>query len=130
MNTLPASMQEMAMVIGLSETIAFVRAFGGRRVYIPKRLTSSGAAAISEAIGEIAASKLLAWSGDNFLEVPRCLSALNHKRNLEIITKYNDAANINELVERYHLSHRHIRRILKCTDASAPVDGAQGELGF
>ncbi|MDR2711079.1 MAG: hypothetical protein LBB65_07140 [Burkholderiales bacterium] len=118
MPDLPASVRDMIAVIGLPDTLAFVRAFGGKRVYIPKRLTSTGAAVISEAIGEAATEKLAGWFGDGFLEVPRCVACLNHERNVEIIRNYSADTSINTLVEKYKLSHRHLRRILKCTDAT------------
>jgi len=133
MNTLPASIRDMAQVLGWPATIAFVRAFGGKRVYIPKRLTSAGVAIFEETLGVDGAAKLVQYLGDTALNVPACRSALNHARNVEIVRAYTAGKSINELVERYGITFRHIQNILKCTDASAPesplVQGkTQGEL--
>lgn len=119
----------MVALIGWPATASFIRAFGGKRVFVPKKITAPWAQAIVDAIGAEETQKLIDWAADTMIEVPRCRSAMNYARNVEIVAAYTDGTDINELVDRFGLTYRQTMNILKHTDTSVPTDN-QLEWGF
>jgi Mor family transcriptional regulator len=115
---LPRTIRDMVRLIGWPATIAFVRAFGGKRIYIPRGTESGCAAALAEVVGEDALGKLCRHFGDTRMNVPFCRGAMMQVRNVEIVHAYDAGTGLNELVDRYGISHRWLQIILKTTDTS------------
>ncbi|MDR0249918.1 MAG: hypothetical protein LBI35_01170 [Burkholderiales bacterium] len=113
---LPRTIRDMVGLIGWSATIAFVKAFGGKRIHIPKRLESSWVAVLAETVGEEEAIKLVKHYGAESLNVPFCRDLMQAVRNVEIVRAYDAGTCLNELVDQYGISHRQLQNILKTTD--------------
>ncbi|MDR2172666.1 MAG: hypothetical protein LBE32_00405 [Burkholderiales bacterium] len=118
LDLLPRTIRDMVSLIGWPATIAFVRAFGGKRIYIPRSASSGWAAALAEVVGEDALMKLCRFYGDTRMNVPFCRGAMMQIRNVEIVHAYDSGTSLNELVDRYGISHRQLQNILKTTDTS------------
>ncbi|MCL2297777.1 MAG: hypothetical protein FWC38_00490 [Proteobacteria bacterium] len=124
---LPKTIREMVGVIGLPATTAFVRAFGGKLIHIPKGHRAASAASLAEIVGEEEAMKLIRHYGDTTLAVPFCRGAVVAARNVEIVKAYDAGKSINELVDTYRITHRQLQNILKTTDTSLLPSPLAGE---
>ncbi|EHP39405.1 hypothetical protein OR16_31629 [Cupriavidus basilensis OR16] len=123
--------KELAELIGLAETIAFVRAFGGLDLWIPKGRRELGSAryeAIAEVVGAEAAEKLIARYGGDRMYVPRCQRSMTEERWSRIIGEFDRGASAPELALKYRLSERAIWKILKKPVSSDNVGPAQQQL--
>lgn len=132
---LPAVAQDLALVIGLRNTMRLVEAFGGTTFPVPKRETKLGElrfATLASVIGAEAAEALVRRYGGTDLYFPRCVDALRRLRDASIIREYEEitkTASGNEAVQRlarqHQLSDRHIFNILKrVPESEVQVGGA------
>lgn len=117
---LPISAQRLVAVIGLPLTLLLVEKQGGRTF----RLFHTGASIdrLINAIGSAAAGKLFGVFGTDPFDVPKCEDALRDVRDAEIHAQFDVLTNVDGRSARdsvrlindlYHLSERHIWRILK-----------------
>jgi hypothetical protein len=117
---LPISAQRLVAVIGLPSTVVLVEQQGGRTF----RLFATGGSIdrITATIGEDAAAKLFRAFGSDPFDVPKCEEALREVRDAEIHAQFDTLTNVDGRSARdsvriindaYHLSERHIWRILK-----------------
>ncbi len=113
MAAMPSSLRALAQRVGVLEVFELVRAFGGQRVFIPRapggRLSAHLSASFVEA--------LIAERGGSKFDVPRAARLEALLRDDAIRADCAAGACIDELVERYGLCDRRIRRIRQCRTA-------------
>lgn len=100
--------RELRQVIGLGALLCLEREFGGRYLYVPANEPNKE---LVEAIGKEAADKLVQWCGPSEIYVPRMLFRI--ARNNQIVQGRNTGTSLKELAEKFRLSSRRIRAILK-----------------
>ncbi len=121
---LPATLREMAALIGLVATLTLVRHFGGTRLYVPKAAAPEHI--IARLIGFEAMVRLCTHYGAQFqgLDIPRALDATIAVRNREIRRQAALGKSHRELAREFHLTERWVREIL----GEAPLPSGQADL--
>lgn len=108
---LPASMREIGEEIGFEAVFKLVDKFGGTCITPPRKVNENQW--LAETIGLSAARKLAKlWHGDT-IYIPFLATAKQEVRNMEIIRCYDGGESARSLATRFHLTERHIWRILK-----------------
>jgi len=120
---LPATVRDMAEVIGLRKTLYLVETLGGTTFPVPKRETKLGELrfnVLADVIGVDAADILVRRYGSTDLYIPRCAEALRRARDTAICREYDrliQTMSGNEAVQRlartHSLSDRRVFDILK-----------------
>lgn len=121
--------REIAEAIGIEATIDLLcrRKLGGKRIFIPPRL-EPGSALIADVGAEIAGALVVALGYGTlgrWLDLPLLSGVERLMRDNAMRADYAGGMKENQLVERYHLSHRHVRRMLKAPGTTSPRHGAQ-----
>lgn len=108
---LPPIVQEIADLIGLPATLKLVEAYGGTRLYVPKRFDPDHP--IVKLIGhELAALLFARFGGQDQFDVPRCVIAIKAARDKQIRAERRDGTTHARLAVKHGLSERQIRNIL------------------
>ena len=115
---MPASGRELVECIGFTAAVELVRAYGGRRVYIPLAPAPSHPLAI--AIGHNAAMTLAARFSRCQIELPMMTNASLLLRDNALRAAFDAGAGIDELTDRYNISERHARKILSASTTTSP----------
>lgn len=122
---LPESLQQMIEAIGEVATLALVEEFPGTTQRLPA-ISNVATHHFVPVIGEVLLMGLVkALGGSRDIYIPRCLEGMRKKRDQAIVREYLAGTPVNELALKYHLSDRHIWRILKETNMQ---DDRQAEL--
>ncbi|WP_375591736.1 Mor transcription activator family protein [Chitiniphilus eburneus] len=134
---LPRTVRDLVTLIGLPRTLALVAEWGGTEYLVPMRRCAAGEAAfeaLAEVIGQHAAVAIVEHYSGDMLRIPRCALALREARDRQLrmdfdaITQQHSALHAaGVLARRYHLTQRHVWRVLKRVDlAAAPfqTDGS------
>lgn len=100
--------------IGYSETIELIRAWGGRRLWVPKEMPADHPIAL--AIGSTAAGQLSYYYGGTMLELPAERNHLIRVRN-DCILRDLKADGTRTVAIRYGLTPRHVRYIRQQEEA-------------
>jgi hypothetical protein len=106
---LPQSLQEIADVIGLAETILLASRLGGARFTVPGRAAHDHP--LTLAIGEDAANKLCDFYHGDSLVIPNKARFIG-KRNDIIRDRYRNGATAQKLALMFGLTERTVYRIL------------------
>lgn len=123
---LPASIHEVAAVIGMPATLRLVERFGGTTLPLPagaNRIGRNYLRALAKQIGDDDAQKLAHYCAGEPLYIPRCDAALRRLRDLSICDQFEAAVRtgktankaVVELALEYKLTDRWIWNILKET---------------
>lgn len=137
LETLPASLRDMADRLGLPAVSYLVEKLGGTTIPVPLRASAIGEARyrrLCEIIGKDIARALCREYGGVALYIPNCRAAVMDARDAEIIAVRDALAKqgitereiVERLARQYRLSDRQVWRILKripCQTASAPLFG-------
>ena len=108
---LPGILQEIAEMIGLPATLKLVEAYGGVRLYIPKRYDPDHP--LVKLIGHAHAARLCeTYGGEMHFDIPRAVAATRAARDARIRNDRSMRATHRELALRYMLTERQIRNIL------------------
>jgi len=110
---LPSSMQFVSDLIGLEPTLRLLEVYGGRNVYIPKKVRENHP--IAQVAGPEALEKLAAEFGGLALQFPMAAWAQAKARN-RVIRAKRTAASGSELARDFKLSERQIWKILGKVD--------------
>lgn len=122
---LPESLQQMIEAIGENATLGLVEAFPGTTQRLPA-ISNVSSHHFVPVIGEVLLMGLVkSLGGSRDVYIPRCLDGMRKKRDQAIVREYLAGAKVNDLALKYHLSDRHIWRILKETNMQ---DDRQSEL--
>ena len=117
---LPGILQEIAELIGLPATLALVRAYGGTRLYVPKRYDPDHP--IIKHVGHAAAAKLAkTYGGLEHFDLPKGEIAVKAARDKQIRNERAEGATHAALAIRHHLTERQIRNILGPEDDDRQV---------
>lgn len=109
---LPESLQEIAEVIGLDQTLVLVRRFGGCRIYIPASVDGHS---LVDVLGKDGAHALASIYGGEHVEIPRAIKAVRDRaiRARFYGTDGTDGEGYQDLALAYMLTERQVRRIIK-----------------
>lgn len=108
---LPGVLQEIAALVGLPATLALVRAYGGTRLYVPKRFDPNHP--IVKYVGHEAAAKLVAsYGGLEHFDLPKGDIAVKAARDKQIRAKRAGGTTHARLAVEFGLTERQIRNIL------------------
>ena len=110
-DNLPSSLKKIADVISLKDTLKLVHAYGGLRIFVPRKLHVQHKLVIL--LGLEQAQRLSHHFGGKTLTVARAVQLSRHARNLEILRRYDAGANIPQLARENELTERRIYEILK-----------------
>jgi len=120
---IPASLQPIVDRIGLDAALKLVKAYGGVRLYVPKKVDVDHP--LAALIGYPAAKALAAeFGGQPHFDIPKCEAALREHRNRQIRQDRAMGHSIRELALKYRLTEKQIGSIL----AEAVRDERQIEL--
>lgn len=113
---LPPSARLLVQLIGPVAGLAFLKANAGQVVrlvsgYTPQSLARR--AWFEEIVGEPAYAKLLAHYGRQPFEVPNLKTVLVRAEHAMLIADFDAGASESDLVRKYNLCNRTVRRILK-----------------
>lgn len=123
LDDLPATLQEVAELVGLPATIALVERWGGIRVFVPRADNLHEAHPLVQALGPEAARKLAEYFDGSELPVPRAAAALRRLRD-ETIRAARGEAPAARLAREHGLTERQIYAIW----AAEVVDDGQAAL--
>ncbi|MBK5937162.1 Mor transcription activator family protein [Halorhodospira halophila] len=101
--------------IGHTATVRLLRAYGGRRVYIPVNIAPDHP--LAAAIGYRACEPLAQRWGGERLDIPDDQTAILDLRNRQIVAQYTGGEPIRSLARRYGLSPRMVRKVLDAAGA-------------
>lgn len=108
----PESAQALIGLLGHPDAIAFIRAFGGVKLYTPKNYAEQQAL-FADVIGERQAERLCEAHRGQHWSIPKCLPLIRAERNNAIRADYDSGQfTRNELVWKYRLGHSRIDQIL------------------
>lgn len=121
---LPANMQELTRVIGLTASIRLAEALGGTTIHIASGQTPRGKICkqmLEGVIGERYAAEVARHWPKQLMYIPRCAEALREMRNLEMSLRFEQDTGagqssnkvVAQLALQYKLSDRQIWNILK-----------------
>ncbi|MGL5605843.1 MAG: hypothetical protein ACRDDP_11280 [Plesiomonas sp.] len=104
---LSRSFKELISVIGFDEAILFVRMYGGRFKYIPKKKTKPWID-----MDDAVFNKLRDYFGGTMIEVPSKKQVENINRNNAIRCMSLDGVSKSEIADRFNLCVRQVYNIL------------------
>lgn len=107
---LPASLQDMAEVIGDDDTMKLVENYGGTRIFVPHRMGAQHK--LATLLGLEQARKLSNVFGGEALTIAQCSKLFKYKRNEEIRKKYDEGVSITVMVREYGITERQIYAII------------------
>ena len=118
---LPPILREMAGLIGLAPTLKIVHAYGGTRLYVPKRYDPEHP--LSKLIGHALAVKFFeAFGGLEHFDIPKGEIAVKAARDRQIRAERTEGATHAALAIRYNLTERQIRNILGPEETTRQID--------
>ena len=123
---MPPTARELVDVIGFDETIKVLRNFGGKRLFVPAKLIEGNSYKLVEELGREIAEKLVDAMGGTRLEPPMIASVARLLRDNAIRSDYDrmcadgEQCPMDRLVDRYQVTQRHIRKVLKASMSTAP----------
>lgn len=119
---LPATLREVAALIGLPATLTLVKHYGGVRLYIPKTLEPGHI--LIRLLGAEAAQRLVAhyMPGEPF-EVPRAVQLMRASRNRAIRLRAARGATAADIARDFAMTERHVWRILAGDDREPDQPG-------
>lgn len=113
---LPASIQEIAEVIGVAETLRLVEIWGGSRMFIPKEPDGTCGRILMEKVGQESARLLIARYGGEAVYIPLCAAAMRAARNRVLVDEYDQGGQSGQsaaaLARKYRLSEKTVYGIL------------------
>jgi len=116
---LPKSLQEICYLIGFPSTLLLIELFGGRQLYIPKKLSDGHAL---WQIGEEAANLLSQFYGGQTLPLPLAKQLILRDRNQKIIEARRAGFTVQQISKRFSLTQRQIWVILSKFNAEKTID--------
>ena len=106
---LPNSLRDISEAIGFEKEMLIVQNYGGQRIWVPKQVTLDWGMLL--VVGYEDGYKLVQYFGGCQFVVPLCEGLRIQTRN-EQIRRDRGSMSIAQLVAKYHLGDRQIRKIL------------------
>jgi len=107
---LPDSLHEMTALVGMSDTLRLVRAYGGTRLWVPADITPDHP--FSTLLGHAQARAISARFGNTYIDIPRCAGVARAARDAEIQRRYASGETQNAIALAYGLTERRVREIV------------------
>lgn len=108
--------KEVADAVGLADAIELVRRWGGRTLYVPKKVRSSDPLALT--LGFESARRLVAAFGGQELQLPSERNALLDLRNAKIVEEYETGlVSCESIGLRYGLTRQAVEKIIRNAQA-------------
>lgn len=122
---LPRSVRDMIDVIGVTASLALVKAQGGLVFKVPMGKKEDGVARLRlvEIMGAAAADQFIAHYAGERLPIARCAQALRDERDRKIIEDYSAGTSVANLALREQMTERAVREILKRVPGAALAGG-------
>lgn len=118
---LPESLREIIELIGLPATLKLVARWGGVRLYVPEKVYADHV--LARTVGLDNAAALCEVFARCELIVPKCDAALGRIRDRQIRHRFQaEGWPAHRLARHYHLTERHVYRILAQTDVAPDAD--------
>ena len=108
---MPQTAQELVRAVGFLAALDIMRRFGGDRLFIPANMPEADHPLVVS-LGADVVSKLMTVIGAGQIEVPILASVERFLRDRALRADFDAGASLRELRQRYHLTQRHIRKIL------------------
>ncbi len=121
---LPASLTDIADLIGLPATLDLVETWGGVQMYFPLPRSLSDVHPLVQVLGGERAARLCERYGGDDFRIPRALDALRRARDRLIHHEHAQGASARTLALRYRLSERRLWEIL----ATDPGESAREQM--
>jgi hypothetical protein len=118
-NAMPATARDLVSAIGFLPTLDLLQKFGGKRLFVPSKLTEESK--LIAALGRDVAEALVKRMGGSQLEPPMMSSVERLLRDNAIRADFDAGATVPELVDRYRLTQRHLRKVLKASPDASPA---------
>lgn len=106
---LPHSVQVLIRLLGTKATMRVLQRFGGRSIYIPKKIKESSSLLAELTLSEL--EQMVQYYGGETIDLPQAGSLERHWRNLDIAAASAAGASRADLVAKYGLSQRQIGNI-------------------
>lgn len=118
LESLPASLQDIAEIVGFRAALKIVEQWGGIRLWVPDRVTAEHP--LARVIGLAAARKLCAsWCRSTEIPIPRAARRLIALRNARICADFAAGVSAPRLARREGLTERMVRYIIAAADTGA-----------
>lgn len=111
---LPSSLRDISSAIGEQKTIELVNAIAGQRVWIRRKPSPDWF--LSKILGYEAACKLSSLCGGSQIVIPLCVAMKRVDRDVQI-RRDRASLSISELVAKYGIADRQVRKILNAKQA-------------
>lgn len=108
---LPPLLKEIADLVGVDNAVELSKKLGGRRIRIPSRHTMSDNHLIAQVIGIKPALKIASMFVGTRIEIP--VFGRKLERDNAIRQAYADGESVSGIANRFCVSGRNVRRILK-----------------
>lgn len=119
---LPASVRELAGVVGLPAVLRLVERWGGvTRLYVPQTLDEGHD--LAQLLGLTPARALAREYGGDYVTVPRCAAALRLARDRALLRRRAEGVAPRRLALVFNLTERHVWRILRQAAEQRPAQG-------
>ncbi len=125
-NELPASLAEMAEIIGLEAVITLVELRGGITLCVPVRAREDHW--LVPHIGFDALQRLVDHYGGEEIEIPRCAAAVRAEMDAEILAKWRAGTSQSALARMYHITERAVRKKIRRAERAERMDHRQPAL--
>lgn len=123
---MPETARELVEAIGFDDALQFLRKHGGKRVFIPGSLPEDGGHWLIADFGHDLAARLVRYFDGAHLEVPMLSSVERLLRDNAIRSDFDAMCRAGErdpmkaLVERYRMTQRYLRKLLKASPSTSP----------
>jgi len=128
LETLPASMRELVSLVGITATLAIVKARGGIRLYVPVNADAEGE--LATLIGLDPLKNLVDIYAGEEIEIPRCIEALTAIKHQMILDDASNGMTITNIARKYEYTERGIRKALRRAEAAREQPADQIEWEF
>ncbi|WP_434147942.1 Mor transcription activator family protein [Methylocaldum gracile subsp. desertum] len=109
---LPRVLQEIASLVGPENAVKIARAYGGVRLYVPRRMKPDHP--LAELVGfENARALSTAFGGLPHFDIPQVYRLLLEARNRAILKDRSQGMSVRELALKYRLTEKHVHNIQK-----------------
>lgn len=130
-----SSARALVETIGFEPALRFLKRYGGQRVFIPRTLPQSPDHWLMREFGPELAAALVRYFDGAHVEVPLLSSVERLLRDNAVRADFDDLCAegnpdpVRTLVERYGLTQRYLRKVLKSSASTSPASRPADRLG-
>ena len=123
---LPAGLQELRELVGITKTLNLVKHYGGLHLKVPSHYNDTHQ--LVGIIGHEATVTLVKQYGGTTVYIAKVDTMLRIIRNIEISKRFEGGVSAPKLAREYQMSERHIWNILKRPETLRQVKPTQDTL--